>query len=225
MEETRQDLIDNYLMGRLNEQESKIFQEKLKEDEELRLKYEFTLMATYALSQKEKEEKLKELREWRNDPKVKAIADKKRSRKKPLLIVTGTCAAAAAVVIVLVLSTTMKYNQIQMAPNDYNQLMFSKDAETLENDEISEIEELIEQENYEEALRLIEDVEKEWELNVGADSKQDSTESLEETSPAFTEKKSVTVKLMELKAKTLMELEKQRKALGSLDETDDNQEK
>ena len=60
-----QDHIDDYLLGRMSDEDSKVFEQELKNDDELREQMEFTKDVQTAT--KSRNEKLAKMREWEDD--------------------------------------------------------------------------------------------------------------------------------------------------------------
>ena len=82
-----QDHIDDYLLGRMSDEDSKVFEQELKNDDELREQMEFTKDVQTAT--KSRNEKLAKMQEWEDDYEWE---DDRRGKRQYLYWISGIAA-------------------------------------------------------------------------------------------------------------------------------------
>jgi len=139
-----QDHIDDYLLGRMSDEDSKVFEQELKNDDELREQMEFTKDLQTAT--KSRNEKLAKMREWEDDYEWE---DDRRGKRQYLYWISGI--AAIFIVGFFLIHNYMGGKEDMMFNPSSIEYSTMRGGGNYEN-----IEKLLVDKNYEDAMKQIE---------------------------------------------------------------------
>lgn len=139
-----QDHIDDYLLGRMSDEDSKAFEQELKNDDELREQMKFTKDVQTAT--KSRNEKLAKMREWEDDYEWE---DDRRGKRQYLYWISGI--AAIFIVGFFLIHNYMGSEEDMMFNPSSIEYSTMRGGGNYEN-----IEKLLEDKNYEDAMKQIE---------------------------------------------------------------------
>ena len=139
-----QDHIDDYLLGRMSDEDSKVFEQELKNDDELREQMEFTKGVQTAT--KSRNEKLAKMQEWGNDYEWE---DDRRGKRQYLYWISGI--AAIFIVGFFLIHNYMGSEEDMMFNPSSIEYSTMRGGGNYEN-----IEKLLVNKNYEDAMKQIE---------------------------------------------------------------------
>lgn len=144
-----QDIIDNYLLGRMSDKDKCDFDKIIADDDEMREQYEFTENVLRVT--KNRNDKIKAMKNWGDDYAKKKIVLRKR-------LFIWSSSVAAILIIGLFVGSYMMTNERTDALNLINNTAVRGGSN------YNDIEILLKNKNYEAALELIESEEKQVEL-------------------------------------------------------------
>lgn len=139
-----QDHIDDYLLDRMSDEDSKVFEQELKNDDELREQMEFTKDVQTAT--KSRNEKLAKMREWEDDYEWE---DDRRGKRQYLYWISGI--AAIFIVGFFLIHNYMGGKEDMMFNPSSIEYSTMRGGGNYEN-----IEKLLVDKNYEDAMKQIE---------------------------------------------------------------------
>ena len=205
-----QDRIDDYLLDRMSDEERKKFEADAAEDEELKEQLQFTETVQQAI--KSRNEKLAAMEEWKNDYVWEETRSASRSSGRGIFYWISGIAAVFVVGFFLIQNL-----YVANSPSGYMSSTKINDVAFRGSSDNSEIDLLLRQKKYEDALSLIE----EKYLAVKEDSLdivQDETMDAERKEYDMQIVKYKRDELKWLKAQALLGLSQQETALRILDE-------
>lgn len=155
MDERKQEHIDRYIKNEMSVQERQCFEEQLASDAELKEQYEFTVQVQTVL--RSRTEKLERMKDWDNAFAEKNAMTASRKRTGWIAAVILTVAAAWIGGIFL-----FSGREVKMPPLDQTEWELYRSG-----DNLSQIAALIQEEHYAEALRIIDEKEKDMYYSSG----------------------------------------------------------
>lgn len=156
MNEQKQNQIDRYVRNEMTAEERVHFEAELAEDENLRMEYEFTKQVQDTL--KNRQEKLEMMRAWDEEEKQESVLETARYRRRRRLRVAGGFLLVAVLIAGFFLLLPSKWETVP--ENTLPQLDLSLYENYRSGTALTKIVNLIQQQQYQEALQCIEEEEK-----------------------------------------------------------------